>query len=185
MDNDRRRSTNSSSNSVGGMTISSNHHIDDSDVSSIRRWRPLTARIRTASSANPATATQQNYITINVAAAAENARTEPRLRLPERREEFASNTGGRVVFTRTIRRGTLCDAQSVRGSDRAAVQQLARVIISEKHISNDNNCSICLEEYKLEEAARVIQCGHMYHETCIFTWLESNRTCPFCRFEVR
>ena len=145
----------------GSRIISSNHPSHDSDVSSMRTWRTI---VRTASPANPD--------------ATENARTEARLLLSERREESVSNTAGRVLL--------IIPQETIRDAHRAAVQQLARVIISEQHITNDNNsdCSICWDPYQLGEAARVMQCGHRYHETCIFTWLESKRTCPLCRYKM-
>ncbi|KAG6595648.1 hypothetical protein SDJN03_12201, partial [Cucurbita argyrosperma subsp. sororia] len=53
------------------------------------------------------------------------------------------------------------------------------------------DCSICLEELngngngngegkKREEVIRM-QCGHVYHESCIFNWLHHNSSCPLCR----
>jgi len=211
-----RRNNSSSSSSVDGRIISSNHPSDDSDVSSIRRRRPLTA-----SSSNPATVTQLNYITSNVVAATDNARTEAVpavtwervVRSRERSEEFSWERGEEFTVVSTVirRRETgepvvpitiilrshdrrepgvpmtiIRDAQSVRQADGAAVQQLPRVIISERHINDDNNsmCSICLEEYIVGEEARVMPCGHMYHETHIFRWLERQHTCPQCRFEM-
>jgi len=211
-----RRNNSSSSSSVDGRIISSNHPSDDSDVSSIRRRRPLTA-----SSSNPATVTQLNYITSNVVAATDNARTEAVpavtwervVRSRERSEEFSWERGEEFTVVSTVirRRETvepvvpitiilrshdrrepgvpmtiIRDAQSVRQADGAAVQQLPRVIISERHINDDNNsmCSICLEEYIVGEEARVMPCGHMYHETEICRWLEMQHTCPLCRFEM-
>jgi E3 ubiquitin-protein ligase RNF115/126 len=27
-------------------------------------------------------------------------------------------------------------------------------------------------------------CGHIYHPECLKPWLETNHTCPVCRFEL-
>jgi len=118
--------------------------------------RPLTA-----SSSNPANVTQLNYITGNLAAATDNARTkavaavtwERGVRSGERREEFdweelllaiiGRSERGEPTVTMTIiypERREL--AVPIGPADRAAVQQLACVIISEQHINNENN-SIC------------------------------------------
>lgn len=44
------------------------------------------------------------------------------------------------------------------------------------------NCSICLDEMKCE-GSEVIRtpCGHVYHESCIFRWLDNSDSCPLCR----
>lgn len=82
VDSDRRSGRSVDNYRRSGRIISSNHPSDDSDV------RPLTA-----SSSNPATLTQNNYITSNVAAATDNERTEA----------VAVVTQERVVRSRKIR----------------------------------------------------------------------------------
>ena len=74
-----------------------------------------------------------------------------------------------------------------RGADRAAVEQLAHIIISEEYMNSNNNnseCSICQEPYGIGEEARAMECGHMHHQICLFQWLNNHRTCPLCRFEM-
>jgi hypothetical protein len=52
--------------------------------------------------------------------------------------------------------------------------------------SEDNNCSICLDELEHEQAlCRINHCGHAFHEQCIMTWFQSNVRCPACRHDVR
>ena len=55
----------------------------------------------------------------------------------------------------------------------------------------DDSCSICLEDFKLNDECIVLDCNenkHIFHkgnENCsgIKTWLERNNTCPMCRAE--
>jgi len=35
-----------------------------------------------------------------------------------------------------------------------------------------------------DDNIRLMPCGHIYHESCIFQWLKDNNTCPVCRYEL-
>ncbi|KAI3500472.1 hypothetical protein L1887_36294 [Cichorium endivia] len=46
----------------------------------------------------------------------------------------------------------------------------------------NDNCVICLEEFKNDEKIRVlVSCRHSFHGHCINVWLFGNRSCPICR----
>ena len=49
--------------------------------------------------------------------------------------------------------------------------------------SNLGKCIICLEEFSLSPKAKLIQmdCSHEYHQSCLVSWLENQKTCPICR----
>jgi hypothetical protein len=47
------------------------------------------------------------------------------------------------------------------------------------------SCPICSEDYSEHEDVVKLPCAHIYHSSCLLPWLESKRTCPICRFEVR
>ncbi len=42
-------------------------------------------------------------------------------------------------------------------------------------------CVICQEEYKTSERVGILNCNHVFHSDCIYTWLDHDRTCPLCR----
>ena len=55
--------------------------------------------------------------------------------------------------------------------------------------SNDemkaNMCSICMEGFEEDFGdIAAMPCNHFYHHNCIVTWLETNHTCPLCRFPM-
>jgi len=58
---------------------------------------------------------------------------------------------------------------------------------------NDSNydikeCHICWEENDiyLKPIAYIACCPHIsYHQSCLRTWLSINRSCPFCRTEIK
>ena len=51
-----------------------------------------------------------------------------------------------------------------------------------QHCHNNSTCSICIEDFELGEALRVIPCGHQYHTDCIMPWLTARAAnCPMCK----
>ena len=49
-----------------------------------------------------------------------------------------------------------------------------------------NQCSICLDEFKLLDEIVILKCNHIYHNECIGNWLlKCNIKCPSCRKDVR
>lgn len=41
-------------------------------------------------------------------------------------------------------------------------------------------CPTCLEEYTKENPKIETKCGHAFHLSCIYEWLERKPTCPVC-----
>jgi hypothetical protein len=54
--------------------------------------------------------------------------------------------------------------------------------------SNDNllldECSICLETYKVNDKIINLDCSHSFHKDCLKIWLSKNNTCPQCRENI-
>ncbi|DBA97276.1 TPA: hypothetical protein ACH3X1_015021 [Trebouxia sp. C0004] len=45
-------------------------------------------------------------------------------------------------------------------------------------------CSICLENFVMQEQLRRVGCGHLFHPRCIQEWFATGDTrCPMCRFD--
>ena len=47
--------------------------------------------------------------------------------------------------------------------------------------SKEDSCSICLDNYKAQEQVGRLNCGHVFHNDCIRSWLEHQKSCPLCR----
>jgi hypothetical protein len=45
-------------------------------------------------------------------------------------------------------------------------------------------CPICLSEWEDDDIISITPCGHSFHKECIGHWIESERTCAFCRQDV-
>ena len=47
-----------------------------------------------------------------------------------------------------------------------------------------NECSICLEKYKLNEKIIQLDCDHIFHKSCFDLWFQKNNSCPICRDNI-
>ena len=47
--------------------------------------------------------------------------------------------------------------------------------------SNNNECSICLDDINNGEPTRVLDCNHIFHRDCVEKWINTYSTCPYCR----
>ncbi|KAL0396087.1 UNVERIFIED_CONTAM: putative E3 ubiquitin-protein ligase RHG1A [Sesamum calycinum] len=45
----------------------------------------------------------------------------------------------------------------------------------------ERKCSICQEEYELDDEMGKLNCSHFYHIDCIRQWLGQKNTCPICK----
>ncbi|XP_015837138.1 E3 ubiquitin-protein ligase AMFR isoform X2 [Tribolium castaneum] len=52
---------------------------------------------------------------------------------------------------------------------------------SEELADNSDNCAICWEKM---ESARKLPCTHLFHNTCLLSWLEQDTSCPTCRLAL-
>ncbi|XP_071443780.1 E3 ubiquitin-protein ligase AMFR-like [Hetaerina americana] len=48
--------------------------------------------------------------------------------------------------------------------------------------ANSDNCAICWEKM---DAARKLPCNHLFHDSCLQSWLEQDASCPTCRLVLR
>ncbi|KAG8236856.1 hypothetical protein J437_LFUL017221 [Ladona fulva] len=48
--------------------------------------------------------------------------------------------------------------------------------------ANSDNCAICWEKM---ESARKLPCSHLFHDSCLQSWLEQDASCPTCRLALR
>ncbi|KAK1443388.1 ring zinc finger domain containing protein [Babesia gibsoni] len=47
----------------------------------------------------------------------------------------------------------------------------------------DDNCIICRDAF--DDTSRKIECGHIFHLSCLKTWLFQHSTCPTCRAPIK
>uniref|UniRef100_A0A1D1Z3B5 E3 ubiquitin-protein ligase RING1-like n=1 Tax=Anthurium amnicola TaxID=1678845 RepID=A0A1D1Z3B5_9ARAE len=50
--------------------------------------------------------------------------------------------------------------------------------------SEQDDCVVCLEEFKAGDFLVHLPCAHRFHWRCVVPWLENNSHCPCCRMEI-
>ena len=55
----------------------------------------------------------------------------------------------------------------------------------EEQLKSHEDCAICLCNCSKDTKCCQLECGHVFHTSCIFTWFEKHDTCPMCRMQVK
>ena len=50
--------------------------------------------------------------------------------------------------------------------------------------SNQTMCSICLEDFNKNDDVVLLNCNHVFHNTCISEWGHYKDNCPICRNNI-
>ena len=58
-----------------------------------------------------------------------------------------------------------------------------------KHINKyssrkEENCTICLENFKGTDIIKEFSCKHIFHKKCLLKWLEKSNNCPLCKHNM-
>jgi hypothetical protein len=61
------------------------------------------------------------------------------------------------------------------------ISGIPTVNVTQEVLDKNPNCSVCWEDFKLEEPVMKLECNHCFHKDCIVPWLELHGTCPVCR----
>ena len=65
-----------------------------------------------------------------------------------------------------------------------AVPQPGKLRAGKKDKLEAPTCAVCVEHIDIGKKGMFMPCGHIYHPDCLKPWLETNNTCPVCRFEL-
>jgi DNA-directed RNA polymerase subunit RPC12/RpoP len=69
-------------------------------------------------------------------------------------------------------------------ASKRVVKELDTFQIEKEDADAKLDCSICKEEYKVGDVAKMLPCNHYFHVACIDRWLERSNMCPLCRYEL-
>ncbi|KAF9357088.1 hypothetical protein BGX26_004262 [Mortierella sp. AD094] len=56
--------------------------------------------------------------------------------------------------------------------------------LTSEELEAKTECSVCKDEFNLEDNLLQLPCKHIFHEDCIKPWLKVSGTCPTCRFSL-
>lgn len=56
-----------------------------------------------------------------------------------------------------------------------------RYILQPDNLLLENECTICLDEFVIDDDLKLLDCGHSFHIECIDDWFKRNISCPICR----
>lgn len=74
-----------------------------------------------------------------------------------------------------------------RGLDTLVIASLPTFVVGVNgdDVAAATECSVCLCLLEEKDTARMLpNCKHVFHVTCVDTWLTTHSTCPVCRAEV-
>ena len=59
-------------------------------------------------------------------------------------------------------------------------------VVSKEKKPSDNNsrCIICLSEFQVGEKESTLPCLHIFHSSCIETWINNKQWCPICKYDI-
>ncbi|KAK9211651.1 hypothetical protein WN943_001028 [Citrus x changshan-huyou] len=50
--------------------------------------------------------------------------------------------------------------------------------------ATEGRCTVCMENFLQAFPGKQVPCGHVFHATCISTWISLSNSCPVCRSGV-
>ncbi|XP_010508588.1 PREDICTED: RING-H2 finger protein ATL40-like [Camelina sativa] len=72
-----------------------------------------------------------------------------------------------------------------RGLDTLVIVSLPTFVVGVKNDVAGMECAVCLSLLEDNDTARMLpNCKHVFHVSCVDTWLTAQSTCPVCRNEV-
>jgi len=72
-----------------------------------------------------------------------------------------------------------------RPASKEAIASQRLVKITQESVDTKEECSICKDEYHLNEEVMQLGCNHRFHGDCIKRWLDLSSSCPVCRWEIK
>ncbi|KAL4465965.1 hypothetical protein ABPG74_004202 [Tetrahymena malaccensis] len=67
-----------------------------------------------------------------------------------------------------------------------SITNLPTVTFSKEQVKEETlcECSVCKDEFTEGEQLVKMPCNHLYHSSCLVTWLKMHNSCPTCRHEL-
>ncbi|KAG8485848.1 hypothetical protein CXB51_019200 [Gossypium anomalum] len=110
-------------------------------------------------------------------------RLDERLRSQRKSEpkRHSNKEGMKCVDGKSLVQGEL--RTEVFGSKKSASKRFSWAKLNWK-ASDQDECAICLERFKVDESLVHPPCAHRFHSRCLVPWLENHAHCPCCRMGI-
>ena len=75
-------------------------------------------------------------------------------------------------------------------ASKKALETLEKINVTDDYLKNlvisknDHSCSVCKDEFELNQSLTGLPCKHVFHDDCIQPWLNERNSCPTCRHEL-
>jgi hypothetical protein len=69
-------------------------------------------------------------------------------------------------------------------NDTARSVDINELTVDEVTEKNENECSICLNNYEIGDVFIHTKCKHMFHYKCLEQWVSDHSECPNCRSDL-
>ncbi|XP_064609715.1 E3 ubiquitin-protein ligase RNF115-like [Liolophura sinensis] len=97
-------------------------------------------------------------------------------------EDYAWGAGGLdAIITQLLNQ---LEGTGAPPAEKDKIDHLPTITITQEHVDKVVQCSVCMEDFIIEESVRQLPCQHCYHSGCIVPWLQLHGTCPVCRKDL-
>lgn len=63
-------------------------------------------------------------------------------------------------------------------------QQICAICSDDFQTCNSSHLHECSPNTTYNDNGMKLPCGHIFHESCILSWLTNHQTCPYCRYKI-
>ena len=70
------------------------------------------------------------------------------------------------------------------GVKKEILKKLTKIVLGDKSEFEQDECVICLENFKKREKLMKSPCSHIFHSKCLIEWLKNKTICPICKYEL-
>ena len=98
-------------------------------------------------------------------------------------QRLLGNFGGAFSLGEYVFFCFLKKSDEPRPTSTQCIRDLVRTKITDENISQITikDCTVCKEDYKIDDQLMELPCKHLFHEDCILPWLNEHNSCPTCR----
>ncbi|KAG2182468.1 hypothetical protein INT43_007398 [Umbelopsis isabellina] len=86
------------------------------------------------------------------------------------------------VITQLLEQATNRNAPPPATED--VIAKLKSRTTTSQDVDENQDCSVCKEDFGVAEQVLILPCQHFFHQDCIKQWLQVNGTCPICRHSL-